>query len=205
MSANIVTWANENLSLAEVSEGLKITQNDHEYIATGFRLTQDVITFVNACIKNGLICAIRYSHPKPSNRASGVKYIAFSRRPSERFVCAIDQYSPKNRRSSDRLSRVIFEKHYRIALEGADIKWEWERSGGKNIFVPFQSIDAAICACVANAEAIEVSLGTRRWEATKAHIGFITESILEDWMVKNWKFIDFGIPLEFLGRKAQMF
>jgi hypothetical protein len=195
------TWRNVDLRLQQQSDGLSVTQAGESYLARDWYLTDQVVSFVDLCVENGLPCVIRYSHPRRHLRAKGVQYLAFSRTPAERWVCVLDQYSPKARREADLIDQVTFEKHYRVVLEKGSIPWSWERAGGKNIFVPFDRLQSAIPICAQAIELVESALGARHWESTKASIGFVTESLLESWVLQRWTTIARLSSLKLLGNQ----
>jgi hypothetical protein len=196
-------WRDANLQVEEVNEGLMLTQGGDRYLARDWTLCADVIKTVDLAMGAQFPCVIRHRHPKPNKRlADGVQYIGFSRRPEERWVFVIDQYSTKTSPRTE-ISQVTFEKHYRVVLENAGVEWRQENAGGNNIFVPFRHIQRALAACVPNTvELVEEAIGTREWEARKAEIGLVTEALLETWMIQEWKSLPFGRRLNLVGSQV---
>ena len=194
-------WNFAGLELREVLNGIEVSQHEEKYLARDWRLSQDLIFFVATCIAEGAICAIRHSHPQPSNRVRGVDYIGFSRAPEERIICVADQHGPKTKSADARLKRIIFENHYRFALDKARVNWKWQGTSAKNIEVPFAEFPLALKSCLESTEFVEQGIGARKWEAAKARFGVVTESVLEDWMIRHWNQFKFGLPLQFVGNQ----
>jgi hypothetical protein len=148
-------------------------------------------------------CFIRHGHPKVSNRANGVHYLCASRSPDERWVVGIDQFSPKAAKPGVRIERLIVESHYRLALDEARLPWAWQSSSAKNIHVSFADLSKLVQAVVPWVEDIERGLGTRRWEQVKARIGFVTEAVLESWMVDTWDTLPFAPEISLVGNQIE--
>lgn len=187
------------LRVRELPEGLEIDQHGLTYLAKGWCLSADVVTFIDNCIASGVAQFLRHSHPKISNRGRGVDYICASRTSVERWICGIDQHSPKTKSASDRIARLIVENHYRLALDRGGISWHWQSANAKNIHVAFADVGAALAACVAFADFVETGLATSYWEQRKLEIGFVTEAILEHWMQCHWATLPFGGALRLIG------
>jgi hypothetical protein len=199
-------WPEHGLKLTECDRGLQVQQDGAAYIARSWKLCDDVVKTVDAALDCGFACVIRHNHPKPNNRdEGGVQYIGFSRSESERWVFVIDQYSCPGTRQRDHVNTVTFEKHYRTTLERAQIPFTEEgargRKGGQNLFVSFDRVADAIHACAGDAEAVEQVMGAREWEERKAHLGFVTEAVLESYLVQHWHTLPFASELEYLGRQ----
>ncbi|MCB8819548.1 hypothetical protein [Microvirga rosea] len=112
--------------------GLIVEQEGHKYLARGWTLTPEFKATVGLILDHGLTCVIRTKHPSPKhlNTHRGVDYVGFSRSSEERWVIVLDQYSGR-----PSIDRVTVEKGYRDVLASAEIPFEWETSGGQNIFV----------------------------------------------------------------------
>ena len=196
-------WPEHNLSLTSRERGLHIEQNGNSYLAREWRHREDLLRLVNTALTHGFSCVIRHSHPKPNNRDErGIHYIGFSRAPEERWAFVVDQYSRKRHPNPHAIAQVTFEKSYRQALERHRIPFEQERAGGHNLFVPFDRALDAIGACALYADLVEDSLGTRHWEAHKASVGFITEALLQSYLVLNWTETPALRRLEYLNREV---
>lgn len=115
--------------------GLIVEQEGRKYLARGWRLTPEFQATVGLIFDHGLTCVIRTNQPSPKhlNTHRGVDYVGFSRSPEERWVIVLDQYSGR-----PSIDRVTVEKGYRDVLAAAKIPFEWETSGGQNIFVEIQ-------------------------------------------------------------------
>jgi hypothetical protein len=196
-------WPEHKLRLTECVGGLQVQQDRAAYIARSWRLCDDLVKLVDVALDFGFTCVIRHNHPKPNNRDErGVHYIGFSRSASERWAFVIDQYSCPGARQRDRINAVTFEKHYRTTLERASIPFTDERAGGQNLFVPFYHVVRAIPACAEEAEIVEGAIGAREWEDCKARLGFVTEAVLESYLVRHWHALPFASELEYLDRQV---
>jgi hypothetical protein len=196
-------WPEHKLKLTECDRGLQVEQDGASYIARSWKLCDDVVKLVDVALDCGFTCVIRHNHPKPNNRDErGVQYIGFSRSASERWAFVIDQYSCPGVRQRDRINTVTFEKHYRTTLERAVIPFRDEPAGGQNLFVPLDRVADAVRACAEEAEAVEQVIGAREWEDRKARLGFVTEAVLESYLVQNWRTLPFASELEYLDRQV---
>jgi hypothetical protein len=196
-------WPAVDLELHEDTGGLVLHQSNSTCLAREWALTEQVESFVSACVDAGLGCFIRHSHPKVSNRANGVHYLCASRAADERWVVGIDQFSPKVTKAGQTIRRLIVESHYRLALDEAGIAWDWQSSSARNIHVSFDDLGRLLQAVVPWVEDIEQGLGTRRWEQVKARIGFVTEAVLESWMVDRWQTLPFGRDITLVGNQIE--
>lgn len=196
-------WQTTDLETEGSDQGIIVRQAGSTYLARNWGLTDQVEHFVSSCVDAGLGCFIRHSHPKVSNRGNGVHYLCASRSVDERWVVGIDQFSPKARQPGDKIQRLIVESHYRLALDQAGLPWDWQSSSAKNIHVPFDQLGRLLTAVAPWVEDIEKGLGTRRWEQVKAHIGFVTEAVLESWMIDAWHTLPFAHEIELVGNQIR--
>lgn len=196
-------WTSASLELTVTANGIELRQGDSHYLAHGWCVTDQVRHFVDACVDSGLGCFIRHSHPKVSNRANGVHYLCASRSADERWVVGIDQFSPKATHPERRIGRLIVESHYRLALDEAGLAWDWQSSSAKNIHVPFDDLARLLQAVTPWIEDVEQGLGTRRWEQVKARIGFVTEAVLESWIVDTWDRLPFAREIALVGNQIE--
>ncbi len=183
----------ENLpgvSFKQVQSGLWIRQGGAKYVARLWTLSPDVVEVISKAAEYGFSCLIRHRQPSPAYRnEKGVQYIGFSRTPNERWVFVLDQFSSPSKPMRDRVTRVVFEKHYELALKKAHVRFEYQPMDARNLFVDFDQLVFALQACAEEAEAVEIGLGSRDWELQKSTIGFVTESTLESFLVANWTVI----------------
>lgn len=183
----------ENLpgvSFKPVQSGLWIRQDGAQYVARLWTLSPDVVEVICKAAEYGFSCLIRHSHPRQANQdEKGVEYIGFSRTPNERWVFVLDQFSSPSKPMRDRVTRVVFEKNYEGTLKRAHVRYDYQPSTARNLFVDFDQFVFALQACAEEAEAVEIGLGSRDWELKKATIGFVAESTLESFLVANWTVI----------------
>ena len=79
-------WPEIKLTMSEIDGGVLIEQeisHDHMlYKARGWKITAQLVLFVDLCIQHGLTFAIQNSHPQPKHRgrdSDGAPYISFGR------------------------------------------------------------------------------------------------------------------------------
>lgn len=200
-SGLVGAWQEVDLRIVEHDRGLLVRQGEDEYLALNWRLTPELHRAIDEAIANGLVTVIRTNHPKPNNRRNGVKYIAFSRTPYERWVITFDQYSPSNGTGDGEIRQFTVEQSYRSVLEAAEIPYRQERGGGKNLYVPFEHVSAVLAATNERIDDVENALGARDWNRVKDEIGFITEAVLESAILANWKSIPAFADLELIGNQ----
>jgi len=150
------------IEIEAVSKGLRITQGSESYLAKEFKLTKDVVHFINLCVEKGFPCVIRDNHPKPGNRKKGVEYIGFSSHRNEprkvQWVCVINKRSPFPKDNNSKLKQVCFEKRYLSVLKKAKVvpKIESKRlTSPGNYLVDFKYFERAISACAKNLDEID--------------------------------------------------
>jgi hypothetical protein len=194
-------WSATDLELEASADGIILRQNGSAYLAREWALTEQVDSFVEACVDAGLGCFIRHSHPKVSNRANGVHYLCASRAADERWVVGIDQYSPKARKTGDQIQRLIVENHYGFALQRAGLRIDWQSSSANNIHVPFSELAHLLTVLAPVVDDVEKNLGTKRWEEIKSRIGFVTEAVLESWMLATWDTLPFAHEISLVGNQ----
>ena len=197
----VAQWPQVGLEVREHPLGLLVQQRGEGYVALNWRMSPEVHSFINEAISNGLGTVIRTEHPKSNNRARGVKYIAFSRTPYERWVAVLDQYSPANGRGDVEIRQFTVEQSYRFALDAAGVPYRQERGGGKNLYVDVQHYREALAAVAAQVDDVEDALGARDWMRVKDEIGFITEAVLETAILANWDSVPALAALELVGNQ----
>ena len=88
-----------NIKIEQEEQKLRVIQdwggNKSTYFVRERRLDSLMREFLDFSFELGLICLIRHNHPRPKQREKGTEYIGFSRRPDERWIYVIDQYSKK--------------------------------------------------------------------------------------------------------------
>ena len=89
------TWPEIQLTMSEVDDGLLVEQEiiggPMLYKARGWKLTPELILFVDICIRHGLRFALQNSHPKLIYRGvdgKGAPYISFGREYGDGWLCS---------------------------------------------------------------------------------------------------------------------
>lgn len=132
-------WPEIGLELVEITQGLRVRQGLNgqslAYVARGFRLTAEILNFVELCIESGLVCAIQNNHPRKENLGEdgkGVDYLSFSKIHDELWVCCMDSRSFQGGQEKGKLVDIGIRKQYSKALIDNKIPYAWETGGGKN-------------------------------------------------------------------------
>lgn len=194
-------WPQAALEIFDHPLGLWVRQGRNGYLARDWRLTPQVLEFIDATIGAGIATVIRAEHPKPNNRIRGVAYIAFSRAPHERWIVTLDQYSPASGKRGGTVRQFTVEQAYRAILESAGVPYRQERGGGKNLYVDYEHHRRVLEVAALSAEDVESAIGARGWLRIKEEIGFVTEALLETAIIAGWGRIGAFAGLELVGNQ----
>jgi hypothetical protein len=146
-------WQKVGLELTEVPQGLLVRQEmggqSRVYIARGFRLTADVIEFVERCMAYGLVCAIQKGHPRKGNLGEdgeGADYLSFSTKHEELWICCVDSWSFRGNKANGLFINVGIQKRFALDLNKNNISYRRETYGGKNCRIASTDLGIALSA-----------------------------------------------------------
>lgn len=132
-------------SMKDQGDAILVTQNERQYRARDWRLTQEVVDVVDAAFSRGLTANWVVGHPKDKYCNDGTEFIrgshhiTFARNHNEGWIFVLGEESkPPNFRF------VTFNHRYGSFVHRTGLPYQWEHSGGHNIYIATSDLDAVL-------------------------------------------------------------
>lgn len=129
-------WPESDLRICDVGDGILIAQRGRRYKARAWRLTDELVEFVDLAVHYGFDANWVDGHPSVAYMDGGKKFdigshhITFARSTDRRwaFVLGAEAKPP-------RITAVTFNAKLVDTIHAADVPFRWEHAGGHNVFI----------------------------------------------------------------------
>ena len=127
-----------DINLETVKDGIRVRQHNRIYLAKKWKLNDDVRLVLNTAINFGLTSLWQEGHPR-KNESHHLSFSFTHKRNSWIFVIGKEACPPK-------IKTITFNKNLKKYFEdfSGKISWTMQPSGGKNIFIELNELEATL-------------------------------------------------------------
>jgi len=200
---NILLKPEYDLEIEEIEWGISVSQRNVTYVARKWKLTDNVKYIIDIAHKAGLTCHWQYGHPSSNvylgnnGFEKGSHHLSFSRSHEEKWIFVIGaEAHPPN------VDFITFNKAYRNFVANSGVTWRWEWSGGENILIQLEDLEALIGKLTRiDMDAIRDSKGhTSQWKSKLGKTGLNSEFLVEQALLDKFKDVRIKPKLSLLVR-----